>query len=193
MDQNLSAETLPSKQKRMTRSRTALLQALLGLLKERPFDKVTVRDITDAADVGYATFFRHYADKEALLHDLAAGEIGKLLTMTLPLLYTVEPRPSTQALCAYVWQNRILWSALLTGGAAAILKDEFHRQSQEIASRLSDTESRLPGDLAVVFSVAAAIEIIAWWLRQPNPLSVPEMAEVLEGLVVQPCMGHWRK
>jgi AcrR family transcriptional regulator len=189
VDQNV--ETLP-RQKRITRSRGALLEALLELLREKPFDRVTVKEITDAANVGYATFFRHYVDKEQLLHDLAAGEISKLLTMTLPLLYSVEPRPSTQALCAYVWDNRILWSALLTGGAAAILKDEFSRQAEEIAARHADLPSRLPGDLAVVFSVSAAIEIIAWWLKQAKPVPVAEMAELMEGLVVQPCMGHWR-
>lgn len=189
MDQKIEA---PTPQKRLTRSRSALLDALLGLLKEKPFDRVTVKEITDTAQVGYATFFRHYVDKEQLLYDLAAGEISKLLTMTLPLLYTVEPRPSTQALCAYVWDNRVLWSALLTGGAAAILKDEFNRQAEQIAVRHADIPSRLPGDLAVVFSVSAAIEIIAWWLKQAKPVSVAEMAELMEGLVVQPCMGQWR-
>lgn len=192
MDQDLESNAQPLKQRRLTRSRAALLDALLTLLEQSPFDKVTVRDITDAANVGYATFFRHYADKEALLHDLASGQIGKLLTMTLPLLYTVEARPSTQALCAYVWENRQLWSALLTGGAAAILKEEFQRQSQEIAARHADMESLLPSDLSVVFSVSATIEIIAWWLKQEDPPSVTEMGELLKGLVVDPCMGKWR-
>ncbi|MCE7798189.1 TetR/AcrR family transcriptional regulator [Sphingobium sufflavum] len=152
-----------------------------------------MREITDAAEVGYATFFRHYTDKEGLLYDLAAGEIDKLLTMTLPLLYTVEPQPSTQALCAYVWSKRVIWSALLTGGAASILKDEFNRQAQEVAARHSNVETRLPGDLAVVFSVSAAVEVIAWWLKQPDPVSVKEMAEIMHGLIVEPCMGKWRK
>ena len=182
----------PPRQKRLTRSRAALLEGLLALLESKPFDKVTVREITDRAEVGYATFFRHYPDKEALLHDLAAGEISKLLAMTLPLLYAVEPRPSTQALCTYVWANRTLWSALLTGGAAGILKEEFNRQAQEIAARHAHVDSALPGDLAVVFSVSAAIEIITWWLKQPAPLGIDAMAEILDGLVVTPSMGKWR-
>ena len=70
----------------MVRTRAALCDALLGLIEERPFDQVTVREITRTADVGYATFFRHYPDKEALLNDLAAGELGD---------FTEQLRPET--------------------------------------------------------------------------------------------------
>ena len=31
---------------------------------------VTIRDITERADVAYATFFRHYEDKDALLDEV---------------------------------------------------------------------------------------------------------------------------
>ena len=65
---------------RQVRSRSALAAALLELLEERPFDQLTIREITARAGTGYATFFRHYPDKEALLHDVAAetqlGESG---------------------------------------------------------------------------------------------------------------------
>lgn len=95
------------------------------LLPTTPFERLTAKDIAEAAGVGYATFFRHYADKEALLADLAQLEIRKVLTMALPLLCTVEARPSSQALCAYVWENRAIWSVLLNGGAAGMMKAEF--------------------------------------------------------------------
>ena len=39
--------------------------------------------------------------------------LGILLAMTLPILHTVDSRASTQLLCAYVWEHRKLWSALL--------------------------------------------------------------------------------
>ncbi len=149
-----------------------------------------MREITARAGVGYATFFRHYLDKEALLHDLAAREIAKLLAMTLPILFTVDSRASAQALCAYLWEHRKLWSALLTGGAAATLKDEFVRQAQRVAANQPNPQSWLPGDLNVVFSVAATVEILAWWLKQSDPPSVKRMAEILDQLVIKPSMAR---
>jgi len=174
---------------RPSRTQTALRAALLSLLEERPFEQVTVRDITARAAVGYATFFRRYPDKEALLHDVAAREIGQLLAMTLPILFTVDSRASTQALCAYLWEHRKLWSALLTGGASATLKQEFVRQAQELAAKKLTHHTWLPGDLSVVFSVSATVEILSWWLNQAEPPSVTEMAEILDCLVVTPSLA----
>ncbi len=185
-------ERVPSavlaRETRTTRTRPALCDALLSLLEEKAFEQVTVRDLTDRAGLGYATFFRHYPDREALLNDLAARQIGELLAMALPILYTVDSRASTQALCAYVWEHRKIWRVLLTGGAAAILKDEFIRQAQQAASN-SPSDDRVPSDLRVIVPTAGTIEVLAWWLKQSDPPSVQRMAENLDRLVVAPIIN----
>ena len=178
-----------TRERRTTRTRPALCGALLALLEDRAFEQITIREITARAGVGYATFFRRYPDKEALLHDVAASEIRKLLAMTLPILFTVDSRASVQALCAYLWEHRKLWSALLTGGAAATLKEEFVRQAQQVAVDQPDRQSWLPGDLSIIFSVSATIEILAWWLKQSEPPPVKRMAEILDRLVVTPSLA----
>jgi AcrR family transcriptional regulator len=188
-DPELRAEAAAPRERRTTRTRPALCAALLSLLEEQPFEQVTIRDITARAGVGYATFFRHYPDKETLLQDVALAEIRQLLGLTLPILYTVDSRASTQALCAYLWEHRKLWSALLTGGAAAALKAEFVRESQRLAAEQQAFGTWLPGDLRVVFSVSASIDILAWWLKQHDPPSVSEMAEIIDKLVVIPAIS----
>lgn len=174
---------------RLVRTRAALCSTLLALLEEKPFDQVTIREVTSKAGVGYATFFRHYPDKEGLLHDLAARQISQLLAMTMPILYTVDSRASCRALCAYVWQHRKLWSALLTGGAAGAMREEFIRQARQLAAAQHNPDTWLPGDLRVVFSVGGTIEILAWWLKQREPLSADRMAEILDRLVVTPSIA----
>lgn len=168
------------------RTQLALRQALLELLEDQPFEQIKVKEITTRAGVGYATFFRRYTDKDHLLSDLAANEIDKLLTMTLPLLYTVDTQASTQALCAYVWEHRQVWKVLLTGGAAASLKEEYLRRALELAREQPGSQAWLPEELAVTFSVTAIIEMQAWWLKQPNPPSVKEMAAIINRLAVMP-------
>lgn len=175
--------------RRSTRTKPALAAALLVLLEEQAFDQLMIRDITERADISYATFFRHFPDKEALLHEVAAREIRKLLGMTLPILYGIDSRSSTRALCAYVWEHRKLWSALLTGGAAATLKEEYVREAQRRAAAEQVYKSWLPGDLNVVFSVTACVEIMTWWLRQTDPPSIEEMAVIVDELVVIPSIS----
>ncbi len=179
----------PARATRATQTRPILCSALLSLLEERPFEQLTVREITAKAEIGYATFFRHYPDKEALLNDLAASQISDLLAMTLPILDTADTRASSRALCTYVWEHRKLWSALLTGGASAILKDEFIRQAQQLAEASPNPGAWLPADLTVVFSVTGTVEILAWWLKQKDPPSVDQMGEVVDSLIVAPSMA----
>jgi AcrR family transcriptional regulator len=64
---------------RIRRTRQLLQGALLQLLGSKPFDDISVQDITDAATVNRATFYDHYVDKFALLEALIAGGFHKML------------------------------------------------------------------------------------------------------------------
>lgn len=174
---------------RAMRSRAKLRETLVRLIEEKPFEQVTIREITGQAKIGYATFFRHFPSKEALLNDLAADQISELTAMTLPMLGTDGPKVTSRALCAYVWEHRKIWAALLTGGAAGTLKLEFIRQMRQLAMAQTQFESWLPGDLRVAFAVAATLEILAWWLEERQPASVEQIADILDRLVVTPSLS----
>ncbi|GGC09533.1 hypothetical protein GCM10011494_30250 [Novosphingobium endophyticum] len=171
---------------RQVRSRNALNAALLALLEEQPFDQLTIREITARARTGYATFFRHYPTKEALLADVAAEEISGLLAMTLPILHDTDSYRSTLALCRYVGEHAGLWSALLAGGAASIVRREFIRQAQGVAEKEQNTRDWLPSDLAVVHGTGSTIDILAWWLSQDREYSPEQIATILHRLVIAP-------
>jgi len=172
----------------MQKSRDALLTALLHLLTENSFEQVTIREITQRAGIGYATFFRHYPGKEALLNDLAADQIKELLGLALPILFAIDSRAASTALCAYVEQHRKLWSALLTGGAGGTMREEFVRQAKQIAAAMPNPDTWLPGDLKVVYAVGGTLDVLAWWLQQSPALPVERIAEILDRLVIAPTL-----
>ena len=64
---------------RIRRTRQLLQGALAQLLGTKPFDDISVQDITDAATVNRATFYDHYTDKFALLEAMIAGGFHKML------------------------------------------------------------------------------------------------------------------
>ena len=175
---------------RQQRSRRALVDAMLALLREKPFEQVTIREIAARAGVGYATFFRHYPAKEALLGDVAAVEIAEMLAPTPPLLHETDSRQSTRALCAWVAQHRKLWSTLLIGGAAGIVRAEFIRQARLLSQGAPRPDSWLPSDLAVVHGTGATIDVLAWWLEQGDAYSSDAIADILNRLVIAPLVGR---
>ena len=67
--------------RRITRSKRALRQALIALLEERGFDSITVNDLCDRADLNRGTFYNHFRDKEnllAVLEDEVMADIAAL-------------------------------------------------------------------------------------------------------------------
>jgi AcrR family transcriptional regulator len=53
-------------QRRVARTKAAIEDAFVALVLERGYDRVTVEDITDRADLARATFYAHYPNKEAV-------------------------------------------------------------------------------------------------------------------------------
>ncbi len=63
---------------RVQRSRAMLRDALLGLIRERGFDAISVQDITERAQLNRSTFYLHYRDKDELLTQVMRDMILEL-------------------------------------------------------------------------------------------------------------------
>jgi AcrR family transcriptional regulator len=187
---SMEQHSSPSMDARRVRSRKALRSALLALLEEKPFDQITIREITARAGVGYATFFRHYTAKDHLLNDLASGQIRDLLALSTPLLRHAGSQDAARALCTYVNDHRALWTALLTGGAAGTVREEFIRHARRIEtdSVYDSGQHWLPGDLPIVFGAGGTIDILAWWLSQEKHHPAEDIARILDELVIAPVL-----
>jgi AcrR family transcriptional regulator len=172
---------------RVIRSREGLRQALIELLRQRPLDQISIRDVTASSGVGYTTFFRHYPNKEALLDDVIAQEVGELVRLTTPVYDGADSMAACVALCAHIDQNRSLWAALLTGGAAGAVKEELLAQGRK-ASVARPVEGSLPADLGVALAIAVMVELMSWWLRQADPWPVARVAEILHRTGIRPAM-----
>ncbi len=172
------------------RSREAMRAALLELLKARSLDDISIRHIVDEAGVGYATFYRHYSAKEELLDDVAAGEMDRLVELSLPALGTADSAAASLVLCQYVVDHWSLWSILLTGGAAAAMKEELLQITREIASGWKPADHWLPTDLRRALSTGMIIEILVWWLKQTDPRPVEEVAEIFDRVVIGPLVNE---
>lgn len=171
------------------KSMEALHAALLDLVQELPLERITVDQIIAQANVGRATFYRHYATKEALVEEIATEQIDRLVELALPRLSLVDTSASSMEVARYVDEHRRLWSVLLTGGAEAVMRRRFAHLAQARAISMDAGEAHdLPVDLSIVWGVAGTVEILAWWLRQIDPISVAQIAEYLERLTVLPVL-----
>lgn len=70
--------------RRVRKTRDLLHRALMDLAIERGYDRVTVQDILDRADVGRSTFYAHYKNKDDLLVVSSGEHLRQLIAAQLP-------------------------------------------------------------------------------------------------------------
>lgn len=166
---------------------------MLNLLEKKTLEEISARDITSTARVGYATFYRHFPTKEALLIDLARDQVERMMRLAQPLTDAANTSAACHALCAYVDEHRALWKVLLTGSAEILIRNEFLRTAREVASTFAQPVNGVPAELGIVLAVGSVIEFLAWWLAQPKPMSVRQAASILDRIVIAPTVGKARK
>lgn len=64
---NQAVRTLDRRQRK---TRTAIQNALLSLLREKPIESITISELTELADVNRKTFYNHYANLQQVRSEL---------------------------------------------------------------------------------------------------------------------------
>lgn len=174
----------------------ALQEALLGLIDLKPFDEIAIKDITEAAGISYPTFFRRCASKAELLNQIAAEEVQNLLTLGEEAMLLHPSEATSLSMFDYVASKRTLWRTLLTGGAKAAIRDEFMKIAGSIAASRTAKNPWIPLELSVPFVTSGIIEVLTWWLGQPDDCPIELASDYYDSLVVAPIMdrhqlGSW--
>lgn len=64
----------------MERTKTAIIHAFNELLEEKPYNKITVKDIVERCQINRNTFYYHFEDIPSLLRQLVEKETERLIT-----------------------------------------------------------------------------------------------------------------
>ena len=172
--------------RRIERSKRRLKEALLALINERGYDRITVLDITRRADVGRSTFYVHFTSKDDLLFDgfeaalIALSEAGPGkgpragFRFSLPLLRHIGT------------QRRFALATLVQGANPRIRKQTLAIFASVVRHELAGTaRGRAPGDArtfdAQVHAVAGAfVGLVTWWLTEGSRVSPEVVDEVFQ-------------
>ena len=178
---------------RVVRTRKALRAAMMDLAAESPLEAITILAITARAGVSYPTFFRHYADKEALLTDVADLLTQDFMVQVRPLFRAKDRRGAARALCAFARDNPAIHKALIAGGAGETVRAGILRHTVDVVGRArGGGDPRLLDDLLRVHLVSASLNLLAWWLKHLDQVDAETMAEVIERTVLTP-VGSLRR
>ena len=145
--------------------------------------EIAIKEITDGAALSYPTFCRRFASKEDLLKDIATEEISMLLHLEQNAIGLNTSPNGGEPFCAHIEKNRKLWAALMTGGAAPFVREEFLRVAREVASSRPRINPWLPLELATAFVTSGIFEILAWWMKQPDDYPIGNVIKLFDALI----------
>ncbi|WP_411347000.1 TetR/AcrR family transcriptional regulator [Paenibacillus sp. WLX2291] len=175
--------------RRVLRTREAILQALLQLAYEKPLHAITVMDITRAADINRATFYAHYQDKQDLL-DSCMDEILVELDEVMERPQTRQPeQPFDLELLAgvfremfeHIWRHADFYKVMLgnehtfTKRFQQLLESFINKGLQLLQGE--QPERLVKQDVYMSYNIYAHLGVIYNWLEQDLHYSPCFMAE----------------
>lgn len=179
---------------RIRRTRALLQDALLKLMKEKDFEKISVQDISEAATVNRATFYDHYADKFALLECVAAGRFLNLLD---------ERGVVFDGTCPNALRGIVLGVCDYLAGAPGMASDrqpqmEPHLEAAVVAVvrrmvldglRQNPLANGVPPEMTAATVSSAVYGAVKEWVRTPERCSTDEMVNMVMTLVFPMFLG----
>lgn len=175
---------------RILRSRRMLMEALARLLNKKEFEDVSVQEIADEATLNRATFYLHYADKNALLQAMTESRFRALIERRGITFNDCNGalRAIALGVCDYLAETTGCPSQLarmpLQGSIIPIVEDMFKE-----GLALHGTAPGVDAGLLATTAAWATFGAARRWLQTANRIPAEEMAARIETLVSSMLFG----
>lgn len=167
-------------------TKMVLRQSLLALMREKPVNRITVKEICALADVNRSTFYAHFADAYDLLRHIQEEFYGSILDS----LQRYDAVESTQALVLEIvrairGQSDLCQVLFSDYGDQAFLRRLMyiaHDRSLEAWSRRNRAVSREELEYAYAFVANGSVGIIQTWIAGGLREEEKEIAGLIDSL-----------
>jgi len=176
--------------RRSRRSRRLIVDALLALMQEKRYDRITVQEIIDRADVGRSTFYAQFQNKEdvlvseiervlGLLHEQHRGAVENPIDHLLPSAAFFRHVQETQSFYPAVLRRLSSDPHYLT--VYRYLRDQT---AQQLALIAGSHTLAMPPDLIADFLAGALLTFVHWWLEQGSSYTPEQMETFFHQLAI---------
>jgi AcrR family transcriptional regulator len=175
--------------KRSRRTQQKLGMALLDLIKERPGEEITVKEVLDRASVGRSTFYLHFRDKD----DLLFSQLEQFLQVFSTLLSARKEKSqrivAVQEMFEHVAEQHKLWRGLVASGSIEdffnLAQDFFTRGIEQRLKELNGIPKGRERELRIraVGLAGNLLSLLRWWLDRGAKEPAAEMDRVFHAMV----------
>ena len=186
-------EAADTTDRRARRTRKALRDAFVALVLERGYDRLTVEDITERADVARPTFYAHFAHKEDLLTavftELISDLGGRLVFEEGP--WTVVRPNLVEELYRHAQEFRDLYRVCLSSAGDGRARDAYfavveRAAHDNYASRITTlgTTPRVPIEVMARAAAGIHVTLLESWLAGELDYPLEDLVRMQLNLLV---------
>ena len=122
--------------RRTAKTQKAIINAFASLLAEKELNKITVREISDRADINRATFYKHYLDVYDLYERVEKDILIEWSSLILQL-EELEAEEFFKCLVSYISGNRDIFKMVFSPNPPSLLRMK-QLMSEALDTNLSD-------------------------------------------------------
>ena len=153
------------------RSRRFIRNAFMELLREKTFDKITVTDIVNRADINRSTFYAHYSDVKSLVEEIQKDVIERSVALVIGINFLEllnSPGPFLQNLMEIAYENRELYSVMgkwaLSNNQLEQIKVILVRKAMALPEIPAEIRAQKNFEIRVNFFVGGIINVYQQYL-----------------------------
>jgi AcrR family transcriptional regulator len=179
--------------RRVRKTRQAILEAFVELLTEKGFEHMTMNQIADRADVNRGTVYLHYMDKYDLLDQCIETHLAQLLGDCLSGGAPHQPtKAAIQHLFVYLEQHAFLYRTLLANKGIPAFRYRLMDVMLRIVREYLDergSDRTMNKEVSAHFLASAVIGVLEWWVTQSMPSSTTDTVDQIWSLLESTLVG----
>lgn len=169
---------------RVRLTKIMLKSALMELLKEKPIEKISIRELCSRAEINHTTFYKHYGSQHELLEEIEADYFHELEACLLE--DGLESPDGLNSALHFIGREKERWKVLIN----AVHEEEFVKRifSLPVISRLfnehlSYVHDESTGMYVRLFLCHGGYAIIRQWINNETGDPPEEISALIWSLI----------
>lgn len=176
---------------RVVKSKKAIRDALFNILAYKPINKITVKEISDAAGINRKTFYAHYNTIEDIITEMEnelVMNIDAYLKNCIISEYGINPYYFIQFINSIYSSNPQFCESIVSVHNYHFLAEKIKRvfKRQLIESLHPSEENRYITEFKVEFYLSGASSVYIDWIKQGKPCPFAELSVIIGNLILEP-------
>lgn len=161
--------------RRIQKTRQLIMCAFIDLLGETGFEKMTINDIANRANVNRGTVYLHYMDKYDLLDKCVETHVNLILNQCDENKNTGLDIDAFQSVFEYIKEHFAIYKLLLSHEGAGYFRKRLYEGISKMLTQAVLSEEKTPemfNETTVHFLTSGFIGVVEWWIQASMPCPV---------------------